>query len=51
MPLMKTDAGVAAVNVLGPFRRRHAEPDNMYTLPAVIEAPAQRAESAIWLRQ
>jgi hypothetical protein len=34
---------------LGSFGAEHAEPDNMYTLAAVIEAPTRRAESAIWL--
>jgi len=32
---------------LGSFGAEHAEPDNMHTLAAVIEAPTQRAESAI----
>ena len=27
---------------LGPFGAEHAEPDNMHTLAAVIEAPTQR---------
>jgi hypothetical protein len=31
---------------LGSFGAEHAEPDNMHTLAAVIEAPTQRAESA-----
>jgi hypothetical protein len=32
---------------LGSFGAEPAEPDNMHTLAAVIEAPTQRAESAI----
>jgi hypothetical protein len=32
---------------LGSFGAEHAEPDNMHTLAAVIEAPTRRAESAI----
>jgi hypothetical protein len=32
---------------LGSFGAEHAEPDNMHTLAAVIEAPTQRAYSAI----
>ena len=32
---------------LGSFGAEHAEPDNMNTLAAVIEAPTRRAASAI----
>jgi hypothetical protein len=33
----------------GPLSATQAEPDNLRTLTAVIDTPAQRAESAIWL--
>jgi hypothetical protein len=32
---------------LGAFGAEHAEPDNMHTLAAVIEAPTRRAYSAL----
>jgi hypothetical protein len=35
---------------LGSFGAEHAEPGNMHTLAAVIEAPTRRAESAICRR-
>jgi hypothetical protein len=38
----------AAVNVMGRSAAAYAEPDDLHTLPAVIDASALRADSAIW---